>query len=279
MNELQVKGTQSFMGKEIPVVEGGFGEGQKVILAKTIAKIHEVELKEINRLINNNIDEFEERIDILDLKNNGDYQAPLQELGFSNRDISISKNIYLLSEQGYMALVMLMRTEKAKEIRKQLRKEYFAMREVINSNEQLKAKLLLDIYNGGQEGVIASKELVELEKKPLLETIEKQQPKVNTFDKFMNAEGLYTSTQMAKLFKMPSAMKLNKLLNAEGLIYKQGNTWMPYATTNKEWFKVIVREREGHAFTQLKFTPIGVVEIAKILNVELNEDDLVDQNK
>ena len=107
MMELQVRGTQNFMGKEIPVVEGGFGEGQKVILAKTIAKIHEVELKEINRLINNNIDEFEERIDILDLKNNGDYQAPLQELGFSNRDISISKNIYLLSEQGYMALVML----------------------------------------------------------------------------------------------------------------------------------------------------------------------------
>lgn len=95
----------------------------------------------------------------------------------------------------------------------------------------------------------------------------------------MNAEGLYTSTQMAKLFKMSSAMKLNKLLNAEGLIYKQGNTWMPYATANKEWFKVIVREREGHAFTQLKFTPIGVIEIAKILNVELNEDDLVDQNK
>ena len=71
MMELQVRGTQNFMGKEIPVVEGGFGEGQKVILAKTIAKIHEVELKEINRLINNNIDEFEERIDILDLKNNG----------------------------------------------------------------------------------------------------------------------------------------------------------------------------------------------------------------
>ena len=194
MNNIIIKGTQDFMGKEIPVVEGGFGEGQKVILAKTIAKIHEVELKEINRLVNNNIDEFEERIDILDLKNNGDYQAPLQELGFSNRDISISKNIYLLSEQGYMALVMLMRTEKAKEIRKQLRREYFAMREVINSDEQLKAKLLLDIYNGGQEGIVASKELAKLEKKPLLEKIEKDKPKVNYFDDFMNSNGLYTST-------------------------------------------------------------------------------------
>lgn len=279
MNELQVKGTQSFMGKEIPVVEGGFGEGQKVILAKTIAEIHGMRIGKINELINTNIDEFEFGVDILDLKTKPYQGSVLENNLFTKAQWGNAKNIYLLSEQGYMALVMLMRTDKAKEIRKQLRKEYFAMREVINSNEQLKAKLLLDIYNGGQEGVIASKELVELEKKPLLETIEKQQPKVNTFNKFMNAEGLYTSTQMAKLFKMSSAMKLNKLLNAEGLIYKQGNTWMPYATTNKEWFKVIVREREGHAFTQLKFTPIGVIEIAKILNVELNEDDLVDQNK
>lgn len=274
MNELQVKGTQSFMGKEIPVVEGGFGEGQKVILAKTIAKIHEVELKEINRLINNNIDEFEERIDILDLKNNGDYQAPLQELGFSNRDISISKNIYLLSEQGYMALVMLMRTEKAKEIRKQLRKEYFAMREVINSDEQLKAKLLLDIYNGGQEGIVASKELAKLEKKPLLEKIEKDKPKVNYFDDFMNSNGLYTSTQVAKLFKFKSAQQFNKTLNENRIIFKQGKSWFPYSEVDKTWFKVIVGEKEGHNYSNLKITPKGIMALSKILKIEINKTDL-----
>lgn len=252
---------------------------KKCMLAKTIAEIHDTRLLDVNAKINEHLDEFEIGVDLLDLKNSNENLVPLLNGIYTKQSIANSKNIYLLSEQGYMLLVGFMKTEKAKEIRKQLRREYFAMREVVNSDEQLKAKLLLDIYNGGQEGVIASKQLVELEKKPLLETIEKQQPKVNTFDKFMNAEGLYTSTQMAKLFKMSSAMKLNKLLNAEGLIYKQGNTWMPYATTNKEWFKVIVREREGHAFTQLKFTPIGVIEIAKILNVELNEDDLVDQNK
>ena len=274
MNELKVKGTQDFMGKEIPVVEGGFGEGQKVILAKTIAKIHEVELKEINRLINNNIDEFEERIDILDLKNNGDYQAPLQKLGFSNRDISISKNIYLLSEQGYMALVMLMRTEKAKGIRKQLRQEYFAMREIINSDEQLKAKLLLDIYNGGQEGIVASKELAKLEKKPLLEKIEKDKPKVNYFDDFMNSNGCYSSTQVAKLFKMSSARRLNSILNENRIIFKQGNNWLPYANINKEWFKVTVGEKNEHNYSQLKFTPKGIYELSKLLKIEINETDL-----
>ena len=274
MNELKVKGTQDFMGKEIPVVEGGFGESQKVILAKTIAKIHEVELKEINRLINNNIDEFEEKIDILDLKNNGDYQAPLHELGFSNRDISISKNIYLLSEQGYMALVMLMRTEKAKEIRKQLRQEYFTMREVINSDEQLKAKLLLDIYNGGQEGVVASKQLAELEKKPLLEKIEKDKPKVNYFDDFMNSNGLYTSTQVAKLFKFKSAQQFNKVLNENRIIFKQGKNWLPYSEVNKTWFKIIVGEKEGHNYSNLKITPKGIIALSKILQIEINKTDL-----
>ena len=274
MNELQVRGTQSFMGKEIPIIEGGFGEGQKVILAKTIAKIHEVELKEVNRLINNNIDEFEERIDILDLKNNGDYQAPLQELGFSNRDISISKNIYLLSEQGYMALVMLMRTEKAKEIRKQLRQEYFAMREIINSDEQLKAKLLLDIYNGGQEGVVASKQLAELEKKPLLEKIEKDNPKVYYFDDFMNSNGLYTSTQVAKLFKFKSAQQFNKTLNENRIIFKQGKCWLPYSEVDKTWFKIIVGEKEGHNYSNLKITPKGIIALSKILKIEINKTDL-----
>ena len=274
MNNIIIKGTQDFMGKEIPVVEGGFGEGQKVILAKTIAKIHEVELKEINRLVNNNIDEFEERIDILDLKNNGDYQAPLQELGFSNRDISISKNIYLLSEQGYMALVMLMRTEKAKEIRKQLRQEYFAMREIINSDEQLKAKLLLDIYNGGQEGVVASKQLAELEKKPLLEKIEKDKPKVNYFDDFMDSNGLYTSTQVAKLFKFKSAQQFNKTLNENRIIFKQGKSWLPYSEVDKTWFKIIVGEKEGHNYSNLKITPKGIMALSKILKIEINKTDL-----
>lgn len=212
MNELRVNGTQSFMGKEIPVVEGGFGENQKVMLAKTIAEIHETRLLDVNAKINEHLDEFEIGVDLLDLKNSNENLVPLLNGIYTKQSIANSKNIYLLSEQGYMLLVGFMKTEKAKEIRKQLRREYFAMREVINSDEQLKAKLLLDIYNGGQEGIVASKELAKLEKKPLLEKIEKDKPKVNYFDDFMNSNGLYTSTQVAKLFKFKSAQQFNKTL-------------------------------------------------------------------
>lgn len=272
MNELKVNGTQDFMGKEIPVVEGGFGEGQKAILAKTISEIHDTRLDKVNTLINEHIDEFEIGIDLLDLMSDEKSLNLAKVLGFitNNRQ----KNCYLLSEQGYMLLVGFMKTEKAKEIRKQLRREYFAMREVINSDEQLKAKLLLDIYNGGQEGIVASKELAKLEKKPLLEKIEKDKPKVNYFDDFMNSNGLYTSTQVAKLFKFKSAQQFNKTLNENRIIFKQGKSWLPYSEVDKTWFKVIVGEKEGHNYSNLKITPKGIMALSKILKIEINKTDL-----
>ena len=123
MNGLKIRGVQNFLGNEIPVIEGGFGEGQKVVLAKTVAEIHGMGLGEVNRIINDNIDEFENGIDILNLMNE-EFKVGATHLGFitSNRQ----KYCYLLSEQGYMALVGLMRTDKAREIRKQFRREYFA---------------------------------------------------------------------------------------------------------------------------------------------------------
>lgn len=274
MMELQVKGTQSFMGKEIPVIEGGFGEGKKVILAKTIAGIHETRLLDVNAKINEHLDEFEIGVDLLDLKNSNENLVPLLNGIYTKQSIANSKNIYLLSEQGYMLLVGFMKTEKAKEIRKQLRREYFTMREVINSDEQLKAKLLLDIYNGGQEGIVASKELAKLEKKPLLEKIEKDKPKVNYFDDFMNSNGLYTSTQVAKLFKFKSAQQFNKTLNENRIIFKQGKSWLPYSEVDKTWFKVIVGEKEGHNYSNLKITPKGIMALSKILEIEINKTDL-----
>lgn len=104
--------------------------------------------------------------------------------------------------------------------------------------------------------------------------IEEMQPKANYFDRFMNSEGYYSSTQVAKLYKISSAKKLNKLLNDKGLIYRQGDNWMPYASVDKSWFKVIVGQRNGHNYSQLKFTPRGIYEISKILEIEITEEDL-----
>ena len=136
MSELKINGTQMFLGQAIPVIEGGFGEGEKVILVKDIAKIHNTRVAKINELINNNIDEFEFGIDILDVKNNKEFQGNAKDSGiYTQNSINASSYIYLLSEQGYMLLVGFMRTDKSKEIRKQMRREYFQMREEVKKEQ------------------------------------------------------------------------------------------------------------------------------------------------
>lgn len=224
--DLKVIGTTEILGIEVPVIEGGFGSNQKVMLSKTIAEIHDVRVNDVNDLINSNIDEFEEGVDIIDLKNSTDTNGSLLELDFSKQSIANSKNIYLLSEQGYMTLVMLMRTNKAKEIRKQIRKQYFAMREIINSDEDLKKELLFKLYQGGAAGVEASKKLVELETKPLLAKIEADKEKVEFAEAIEASDKTINFLTMSKLLKNVGfnmgRNKLFEILRTEGtLIPKQ----------------------------------------------------------
>ena len=203
MNELKNNGTQIFMGIEIPIIEGGFGENQKVILAKTISQIHGQPLKKINQLINENIDEFEFGVDILDLKS-GYLESTEFLLNFMNRQ----------SEQGYMLLVGFMKTEQSKKIRKKLRREYFAMREVINSDVNKKAHLLLMIYNGGQDGILASKELTQLEVQeataPLIAENNELKPKAEFHD------AVHTSINSISIGKFSGVLQKNPLFRKFG---------------------------------------------------------------
>ena len=148
---LEVKGTQEFLGKEIPVIYGGFGSNQKVVSAKTVAEIHGMEVKHVNELINNNIKRFKEGIDIIDVINDDNFKVVVNDLGLkgSNR----TKNIYLLSERGYAKLIKIMDSDLAWEIHDQLMDEYFSMRE-----EKSKPVSQLDAIIAGLQ---ATKELQE----------------------------------------------------------------------------------------------------------------------
>ena len=128
---VKVQGKQQFMGKEIPVVLGGFGEKQKVVTDKMVAEIHNVEPKRIRELINNNIKRFKKDIDFIDLKatdvdTDG---STLSNLGYSVQQIKVCKNIYLLSERGYAKLIKIMDTDLAWDVHDQLMDEYFHLRE------------------------------------------------------------------------------------------------------------------------------------------------------
>ena len=134
-NEIRITGTQAFMGKEIPVVLGGFGEGQKVMLAKTVAEIHEVETKYVNKLINKNHLRFKEGVDIIDLKTGSSKELVLQ-LGFTNAQWGNANNIYLLSERGYAKLIKIMDSDLAWDIHDKLIDEYFQLREEKRQQKQ-----------------------------------------------------------------------------------------------------------------------------------------------
>lgn len=150
MEGIIVTGKQEFLGKQVPIIKGGFGENQKCVLASTIAEIHGVATKEVNKLINNNKDEFEDGIDIIDLKTGDCEELVLQNRLLTKAQYGNANNVYLLSEQGYIALVGLMRTDKAREIRKEFRRNYFRMQEHIevvaqtNNELSVKSKELLD---------------------------------------------------------------------------------------------------------------------------------------
>ena len=150
-------GTQDFMGIEIPVIEGGFGEYKRCLTDKTIAEIHNQPTYEIRRRINDNIRRFKKDVDFIDLKQHMGESHTLEKLdlkqqinqrtdtidtllslGYSKQSITQAEHIYLLSERGYAKLIKIMDTDLAWEIHDKLIDEYFTMREVINSNEQLK---------------------------------------------------------------------------------------------------------------------------------------------
>lgn len=131
MNNLVLKEKQEFMGIQIPVIEGGFGEGQKVILAKTVAEIHEVSTPDINKLINRNIERFTIN-DLLDIKNCQSLSdQQFLSMGFTKMQISKAENIFLLSQRGYTKLVAMMdnSNDKKWDVMNNLIDDYFSMKE------------------------------------------------------------------------------------------------------------------------------------------------------
>ncbi|WP_338630868.1 ORF6C domain-containing protein [Clostridium baratii] len=149
MNNLVVKEKQEFMGIKIPVIEGGFGEGQKVVLAETVGCIHNTELKEINRLINRNIDRFSQN-DLIDcLSGSESLRNFAKENGLirSNR----TKNIFLLSQRGYTKLVAMMdnTNDKKWDVMNNLIDDYFNMKKQLKvgqTQKELTAREKLELH-------------------------------------------------------------------------------------------------------------------------------------
>lgn len=132
MSKLKITGKQTFMGVEIPVILGGFGENKRCMSDKSIAQIHGMNTFNVRKRITDNINRFKESIDIIDVKqriheiNTLEF---LQKLGYAKQSITQAEHIYILSERGYSKLIKIMDTDLAWEVHDKIMDEYFKLRE------------------------------------------------------------------------------------------------------------------------------------------------------
>lgn len=240
--DLKVVGKSEFMGKELPIIEGGFGEGLRVMTELQISQVHSMEIREVRKSINRLVENgrLKENIDYIDLKNSGKdfttFKDLLLGLGYNSSGLTQSVNIFILSERGYSKLIKSMDDDESWNVMDKIIDEYFSMRKIVNSDEQLLSKLVLDIYNGGQNAVLSARQLTEIEvnkaTKPLLETIEVQKPLVNFADKLLKSKENILIGDFAKAIYTDGVnLGQNKLfswLRDNDYLYKKGTDNFPY---------------------------------------------------
>jgi anti-repressor protein len=170
---------------------------------------------------------------------------------------------------------MITGTEKGKEARK-----YFINCENKLKEVNLKANLLLSIYNGGQNAVIASKQLAEIEveeaTQPLLEKIENDKPLVEFSEQVLKSNDNILIRELAKIIsdeiKTIGQNRLYEKLREWGFVMK--NKTEPYQKHIDNGYFVLeektINTPYGRKITKTcKVTPRGQIAIVEKFRKEL----------
>lgn len=188
--------------------------------------------------------------------------------------LEIAKEICLVAGASPRA------NETLKQKSKDYRKYLIQFEERYKNQFTDKQLLQLKILNGDElERILALKEYEQVLTKPLKEKIAEDKPKVDVYERFLNSDATFIATDLKGIFGFSSAITMNKKLHELKLIYKPkySKTWTAYKDTPKDWYKVVVNEYEA----KLRWTPKGILGIAKLLDIELSKDtieDLIDKD-
>lgn len=227
-----------------------------VITTKTLAEVYECEEANISNNFKRNENKFIEgkhyyKLQGKELKEFKGYHQNDESLKF----VSI---LYLWTKRGASRHCKMLGTDKAWDMFDTLEENYFNPKVPQLTNEQLKAKLLLDIYNGGENGLLASKQLAELEKKPLIEKIEKDTPKVDYFDALVDRSLLTNFRDTAKELHIRQKDFISWLLENDFIYRDSNNKIKPTAQAIEEGlFELKEFTNEHFSSTQTLVTPKG----------------------
>ena len=146
-------------------------------------------------------------------------------------------NEYLMTRDGFSLLCMGFTGDKALEWKLKYIDAFNQMEDRLKNGNQLteeeKLKLML-FSKDASEVADAYNRLIELATAPLIAENEELKPKAEYHDEVLKKDGLITTTVVAKDLGFSSANKLNKVMNANHIIFKnQSGTWCPYA--EYEW--------------------------------------------
>ena len=190
---------------------------------------------------------------------------------------------YIITIDMAKEICMIQRSDIGKEFRKYFIECEKQLKEVVQKPLLSKEdELLISIAKAttketqmiavGEYGRYKEEQIREKEVKPLQEENKILAPKAEYTDNVLQAEGLITTTAIAKDFGM-SARKLNGILNKEGIQYKQGEQWFLYSQYQDKGFMQSSTDKEGHISS--KWTQTGrkfVVEFLLDLGYVLNKD-------
>lgn len=218
MEELKVSGKQMFMGFEIPVIEGGFGEDKRIVLETHVGQIHDMETREVRKSILRLIEKkrLKENVDYIDLLEGGKEFTTFDLTQFyAKASITQAKNIFILSERGYTKLIKAMDDDKSWEVMDEFVDSYFDMRKEIKILLSEEDKYILKLYHADtkEEMLLIAKQHEQEVVKPLRDSLDR-------YERF-----LCEKTKLLK--KSELATKLDTNANTLATLFKKLKIYTP----------------------------------------------------
>lgn len=137
------------------------------------------------------------------------------------------REMWFLTEDGLYEVLMQSRKPIAKSFKKEVKK---ILKEIRTKGAYLTDGMVEEILTNPDTIIKLAQQVKEERAKnaELQETIQVQAPKVEYTENVLASEGTLTMRDIAKDFGL-SAMAVNKILNEQGVIFKQGGTWNVYS--------------------------------------------------
>lgn len=283
-------------GRAFTRLIGGFSDDNPSITTKQIGELLEYSngSKTVNLTINRNIDSFDFGTHIVDLKNSVSEGNPvynvLQSQGYSKQSISNSKNLYILSQSGFLLYLKFAEGDRAVELYKDFIEDYFTLKarvELLEKTlEQELEELIKDrkfitgelIYSESEEERFAlsirrksSDERIEnikiaIATKDKDKLLEEYQPKVEGYNQFQETGNLLEWNNIAKNLKigkntMLKSLREHKILQTDTYEYR-GKTYngeaqnLPYQAY-MQYFDVKYTIKNNKRFPKVLVTAKG----------------------